>query len=274
MKAPSSRWNELIRVVAVIAVALLIGFLITLAVSDEPVKAYTAFLLGPLPRISFDGGFHIQNINRFGNWMEESITLVLLGLSVAIVFKAKQFSLGAEGQLLLGALADQFKLCLLATLHFVRLRLELQLHLLDLALLLHLGLLQHQLRWRARLRHRLALRVQDEVIDVLLPTQLHHLRHGVVDVLRLDHKLTKRRLSQAHLRLQQVCEHCDLLLLVASAKTHVHGHVVLVSPLVGVVLHELPAQAECKRLHLSSSQELEDAQEDWLNQRLGEDAGD
>jgi simple sugar transport system permease protein len=105
VKAASSRWTELIRVVAVIAVALLIGFVITLAVSKEPLEAYSAFLLGPLPRFSLEGGLHITNINRFGNWLEESITLVLLGLSVAVVFKANQFSLGAEGQLLLGALA-------------------------------------------------------------------------------------------------------------------------------------------------------------------------
>ncbi len=105
MKPASSRWREVARVVIVIAVALLIGFLITLAVSKKPIEAYSAFLLGPLPRFSLEGGLHITNINRFGNWMEESITLVLLGLSVAIVFKAKQFSLGAEGQLLLGALS-------------------------------------------------------------------------------------------------------------------------------------------------------------------------
>lgn len=105
MKAPSSRLAELIRVILVIAVALLIGFLITLAVSEEPLAAYSAFLLGPLPRFSLEGGLHIANMNRFGNWLEESITLILLGLSVSIVFKAKQFSLGAEGQLLLGALA-------------------------------------------------------------------------------------------------------------------------------------------------------------------------
>ena len=37
--------------------------------------------------------------------MEDSTTLVLLGLAVSIVFRARQFSLGAEGQLLLGALA-------------------------------------------------------------------------------------------------------------------------------------------------------------------------
>ena len=68
-------------------------------------KAFTALLTGPLPRISFENGFDIKSINRFGNWMEESTTLILLGLAVSIVFRARQFSLGAEGQLLLGALA-------------------------------------------------------------------------------------------------------------------------------------------------------------------------
>lgn len=104
MTPTHSRWTELIRIVAVIAVALGIGFVITLLVSKEPVQAYAALLFGPLPRISLENGFRILNINRFGNWLEDSITLVLLGLSVAIVFKAKQFSLGAQGQLLLGAL--------------------------------------------------------------------------------------------------------------------------------------------------------------------------
>ena len=99
-------WSEPLRVVAVIAVALLIGFFITLMVSKEPVAAYTAFLTGPLPKITFENGaLSIGGMNRFGNWLEESITLILLGLSISIVFKARQFSLGAEGQLFLGALA-------------------------------------------------------------------------------------------------------------------------------------------------------------------------
>jgi general nucleoside transport system permease protein len=105
MSAARQRGREILRVTAVIAVALAIGFVITLLVSKEPVQAYWALLTGPLPKISFENGFHIQNLNRFGNWLEESITLVLLGLSVALVFKARQFSLGAEGQLILGALA-------------------------------------------------------------------------------------------------------------------------------------------------------------------------
>jgi simple sugar transport system permease protein len=99
-------WSEPLRVVAVIAAALLIGFFITLMVSKEPVAAYTAFLTGPLPKITFENGaLSIGGMNRFGNWLEESITLILLGLSISIVFKARQFSLGAEGQLFLGALA-------------------------------------------------------------------------------------------------------------------------------------------------------------------------
>ena len=105
MKA-SSRLTELLRIIIVVVVALLIGFVITSFVSKEPVKAFTALLTGPLPKLSFENGLQIKGINRFGNWLEESITLILAGLAVSIVFRARQFSLGAEGQLLLGALAS------------------------------------------------------------------------------------------------------------------------------------------------------------------------
>ncbi len=83
---------EAIRIVAVLVIALAIGFVITAIVSDEPVAAYTALLTGPLPKISFENGFELKNINRFGNWMEESTTLILLGLAVAIVFKAVSYT--------------------------------------------------------------------------------------------------------------------------------------------------------------------------------------
>ncbi len=96
---------ELTRIVAVVLLALVIGFVITTMVSEEPVKAYKELLTGPLPKISFENGFQVKGINRFGNWMEDSITLILVGLAVAIVFSARQFSLGAEGQIFLGALA-------------------------------------------------------------------------------------------------------------------------------------------------------------------------
>ena len=96
---------DLLRIVAVVLIALAIGFVITSFVSEEPVVAFRALLTGPLPRLSFEDGLQVRGVNRFGNWIEESITLILLGLSVAVVFRAKQFSLGAEGQLFLGALA-------------------------------------------------------------------------------------------------------------------------------------------------------------------------
>jgi simple sugar transport system permease protein len=86
--------SDFARTLGTVAVALLLGFIITLLVSKQPLEAYRAFLIGPLLRI-----------NRVGNWIEESITLTLVGLAVCMVFRARQFSLGAEGQLYLGALA-------------------------------------------------------------------------------------------------------------------------------------------------------------------------
>lgn len=87
--------REFLRILLAMTIALGLGFIITLLVSDDPIGAYTAFLTGPLTRI-----------NRTGEWIKEAITLTLLGLSVALVFKAQLFSLGAEGQMLLGALVS------------------------------------------------------------------------------------------------------------------------------------------------------------------------
>ena len=58
-------------------------------------KAYDAFLLGPLSRL-----------NRWVIWVRDALTLIMLGLAIAIVFRAEQFSLGAEGQLYFGALVS------------------------------------------------------------------------------------------------------------------------------------------------------------------------
>jgi ABC-type uncharacterized transport system permease subunit len=58
-------------------------------------QAYNAFLLGPLSRL-----------NRWIIWIRDALTLIMLGLAIAIVFRAEQFSLGAEGQLYFGALVS------------------------------------------------------------------------------------------------------------------------------------------------------------------------
>ena len=85
--------RETLRILLAVLAALLLGFIITCLVSKDPLNAYRAFLFGPLSRL-----------NRIGDWLEESISLILLGLAVSIAFKAKQFSLGAEGQMAFGAM--------------------------------------------------------------------------------------------------------------------------------------------------------------------------
>jgi simple sugar transport system permease protein len=55
--------------------------------------AYDAFLLGALGRV-----------NRWAVWIQDALTLIIIGLAIALVFRARQFSLGAEGQLYMGAL--------------------------------------------------------------------------------------------------------------------------------------------------------------------------
>ena len=87
--------REILRILLAVSIALFLGLIVTLLVSEDPWGAYKAFLVGPLTKF-----------NRFGDWIEESITLIFLGLSVALAFKAKQFSLGAEGQMVLGALVS------------------------------------------------------------------------------------------------------------------------------------------------------------------------
>ena len=91
----SNNVKEVLRIFAAVFIALLIGFVITLFVSKDPVGAYRSFLIGP-----------VTKLNRFGNWIQESITLTLLGLAIVLVFKAEIFSLGAEGQMVAGALVS------------------------------------------------------------------------------------------------------------------------------------------------------------------------
>lgn len=91
----SKGFREFLRIVLAVTIGLTLGFIITLFVSEDPVGAYKAFLFGPLTRL-----------NRVGDWLEESLTLILLGLAVCIVFNASQWYIGVEGQMVLGALAS------------------------------------------------------------------------------------------------------------------------------------------------------------------------
>jgi simple sugar transport system permease protein len=97
---------ELLHLALLVGAALLVGFLVTLLASNEPVRAYKALLTGVIPdvRRSADGGWTVYRMTRFGAVLQDAMTLTLLGLAVTIAFRARQFSLGADGQLFLGAL--------------------------------------------------------------------------------------------------------------------------------------------------------------------------
>ncbi|WP_210529280.1 ABC transporter permease [Rubellimicrobium arenae] len=97
MTAASSRTATLLRetgrALAALAVALVVAFLIVLATSDEPAKAFSTFLMAPMS----------SNRTR-GLWIDDVAKLTLTGLAFSLVFQARQFALGVQGQAYVGGL--------------------------------------------------------------------------------------------------------------------------------------------------------------------------
>lgn len=83
---------EIGKVLIAVLIALILGFIIILLVSEEPWYAFKSFLYGTL-----------RTPRRIGNFVEMSIPLIFTGLAVAVVFEARQFNIGAEGQFFFGA---------------------------------------------------------------------------------------------------------------------------------------------------------------------------
>jgi len=81
-------------VVSVILAAL-IGAVILLVSGADPIVAYKALL---------EGSF--GSMKAFGRTLEKATPLVFSGLAVSFAFKAGMFNIGAQGQLLLGALTS------------------------------------------------------------------------------------------------------------------------------------------------------------------------
>jgi general nucleoside transport system permease protein len=77
-----------------LAIALAVAFLIVLATSEEPIKAFQTFLTAPMS----------SNRTR-GLWIDDVAKLTLTGLAFSLVFQARQFALGVQGQVYLGGLA-------------------------------------------------------------------------------------------------------------------------------------------------------------------------
>lgn len=113
---------QLYRTAIAIAIALGIGYLIIFFSSmpsgdiefsakiqqafQETNEAFKLFILGPL--VKWRRGVPGFNIRGFIQWINESVPIIITGLAVSLVFSAKQFNIGAEGQLFIGAVGASF----------------------------------------------------------------------------------------------------------------------------------------------------------------------
>ncbi|MEE0692674.1 MAG: ABC transporter permease [Lachnospiraceae bacterium] len=76
-----------------IVIAMVVAFIIILVVSDEPMEALHAFLLGPF-----------TSVRRIGNLIENTIPLIYVGLGVCILWATGKRTLSGEGCYYFGGL--------------------------------------------------------------------------------------------------------------------------------------------------------------------------
>ena len=86
-------WNAISVPATSVLLAMFIGAIILLVSGANPIESYGALIKG-----SFGG------MKEFGRTLEKATPLVLSGLAVSFAFKAGLFNIGAQGQLLLGAI--------------------------------------------------------------------------------------------------------------------------------------------------------------------------
>jgi len=105
------------RIGIAIGIALLIGYIIVFISSipsgdiafwekmkeafNSANEAYRYFLTGTVVKWRSSGAAFNQS--GFIQWMNESVPIIITGLAISMVFSAKQFNIGAEGQMFLGA---------------------------------------------------------------------------------------------------------------------------------------------------------------------------
>ena len=86
-------WDQISIPLAAVLLALLIGAILLLISGTNPIQAYSAL---------FQGAF--GSTTAFGRTLEKATPLIFSGLAVAFAFKAGLFNIGAQGQLLFGAI--------------------------------------------------------------------------------------------------------------------------------------------------------------------------
>lgn len=93
-KAVARAWVEVRRALVALAVALLVAFLLILATSQTPFQTFATLLTGPL-----------GTKRTLGLWIDDMAKLTMTGLAFSLVFQARQFSMGVQGQVYMGGLA-------------------------------------------------------------------------------------------------------------------------------------------------------------------------
>jgi ABC-type uncharacterized transport system permease subunit len=86
------RYFNLIRTIIAILIGIVISVSLIYLVSKEPGFSLQQFLLGP-----------VLSRSRFSNMVEMASPIIMCGLAIAVAFQARQFNVGAEGALYLGA---------------------------------------------------------------------------------------------------------------------------------------------------------------------------
>lgn len=85
---------ETIRILIAVVIALAVAFVIILFSSEKPMQTFGTFLTGPL-----------SSKRTIGLWISEAAKLTISGLAFSLVFQARQFALGVQGQVYIGGLA-------------------------------------------------------------------------------------------------------------------------------------------------------------------------
>ncbi len=86
------KYFTLIRTIIAILIGLIISVFLIYVVSRDPTFSLKQFILGPF-----------LSRSRFFNMFESTSPILFCGLAIAVAFQARQFNVGAEGSLYLGA---------------------------------------------------------------------------------------------------------------------------------------------------------------------------
>jgi general nucleoside transport system permease protein len=99
--ARHSRWGmvraEAVRTLTAVIIALGVTFGIVLMTSSAPWDAFSTLLAAP-----------IQRPRTIGLWIDDAAKLTITGLAFSLVFQARQFALGVQGQVYMGGVAATY----------------------------------------------------------------------------------------------------------------------------------------------------------------------